>query len=186
MKAVAPNAFLVKRVGEREGLLDLRRGAVKSGIEACHLRQFGIEAHRHLDRREMVRLVQWRGRHERFQLGQQFRRDAGGPGAVQTAMDDTVAECVKPPVAKLFSGPRQSRRKHLTRHCRRFLPEIRGVELFAIEPSRARRRMCADPIDLAAENSPLAFVKTELDGRGAGIDYADHRLRSCCFMLKRG
>jgi hypothetical protein len=103
---------------------------VKSGIEACHLRQFGIEAHRHLDRREIVRLVQWRERHERFQLGQQFRRDAAGPGVVQTAMDDAVAECVKPPVAKLFSGPRQYRRKHLTRHCRRFRPEVREVELF--------------------------------------------------------
>ena len=59
MKAVAPNAFLLERVGEREGLLDLRRGAVKSGIEACHLRQSRIEAHRHLDGREVVRLMQW-------------------------------------------------------------------------------------------------------------------------------
>jgi hypothetical protein len=46
VKAVAPDAFLIERIGQGEGLLDLRRGAVKGGIEACHLRQFGIEAHR--------------------------------------------------------------------------------------------------------------------------------------------
>ena len=70
MKAVAPNALLIIRVGQREGLLDLRRSAVKGGIEARYLRQFGIERHRHLDRREIVRLVQWRERHQRLQLSQ--------------------------------------------------------------------------------------------------------------------
>ena len=70
MKAVAPNALLIIRVGQREGLLDLRRSAVKGGIEVRYLRQFGLERHRHLDRREIVRLVQWRERHQRLQLSQ--------------------------------------------------------------------------------------------------------------------
>ena len=63
VKTVTPYAFLVKRVGQCEGLLDLRRSAVKSGIEARYLRQVGIEGHRHLDRREIVRLVKGRERH---------------------------------------------------------------------------------------------------------------------------
>ena len=37
MKAVAPDAFLIERVGQREGLLDLGRSAVKGGI-ACPAR----------------------------------------------------------------------------------------------------------------------------------------------------
>ena len=155
MKAVAPNALLIERVGQREGLLDLRRSAVKGGIKARYLGQFGVEGHSHFDGREIVRLVQWRERHQCLQLGQQFRRDAGGSGVVQTAMDDTVAERGEPPVAELFSDPRQYCRQHLTRHCRRFWAEIRGFELFTIGPSRARRRMCADPIDLPGKNPPL-------------------------------
>src|SRR4029077_9166173 len=68
MKAVTPDTFLIERIGQSEGLLDLRRSAVKGGIEACHLRQFGIEAHRHLDGGEVVRLVQWCQRHQRPQF----------------------------------------------------------------------------------------------------------------------
>jgi hypothetical protein len=66
VEAVASYAFLVKRVGERKGLLDVWRSAVKSSVEARHLRQAGVEGHRHLDRREIVRLVQWCERHQRF------------------------------------------------------------------------------------------------------------------------
>jgi hypothetical protein len=38
MKAVAPNALLIERVGQREGLLDLRRSPVKGRVEARDLR----------------------------------------------------------------------------------------------------------------------------------------------------
>ena len=57
MKTVAPDTFLIERIGQSEGLLDLGRSAVKGGIEACYLRQFGIEAHRQLDGHQVVRLV---------------------------------------------------------------------------------------------------------------------------------
>jgi hypothetical protein len=57
MKAVAPDTFFIERIGQGEGLLNLRRSAVKGGIEACYLRQFGIEAHRQLYGRQVVRLV---------------------------------------------------------------------------------------------------------------------------------
>jgi hypothetical protein len=70
MKTVAPDTLLIERIGQGEGLLDLRRAAVKGGIEACHLWQFGIEARRHLDWREVVRLVQWRQWHQRLQLAE--------------------------------------------------------------------------------------------------------------------
>jgi hypothetical protein len=99
MKAVAPDTFLIERIGQSEGLLDLRRSAVKGSIEACHLRQFGIEAHRHLDGREVVRLVQWCQRHQRLQLGDQFGSDAGRSRVMEAAMDDAMAERREPPVA---------------------------------------------------------------------------------------
>jgi len=78
VKAVAPDAFLKQRIRQGKGLLDVGRGAVKGGVEAGHLGQFRIEGHRHFDRREIMRLVQRRERHQRLQLGQQFRRDRAG------------------------------------------------------------------------------------------------------------
>ena len=119
MKAIASDALLIERVGQRKGLLDLGSGSVEGGIETGHLRQFGIEGHCHFDGREIVRLVQRRERHQLLQLGEQFRRDTGGSGVVQTAMDDAVAERVKPSVAEPLSGPRQYRREDLARHRRR-------------------------------------------------------------------
>jgi hypothetical protein len=106
MKTVASDAFLKVGIRKRKSLLDLRRSAVKGGVEARHLRQIGIEPHRHFDRREIVRLVQRRKRHQSLQLRQQFRRDPGRPGMMQAAVDDTVAEGAKPPATDLFSGPR--------------------------------------------------------------------------------
>ena len=74
VKPVAPHPLLVQRVGQRERLLDLRRGAVKRRVEARDLRQFRVHRQRHADRRQIVRLVQRRQWHQRFQLGEQFRR----------------------------------------------------------------------------------------------------------------
>jgi hypothetical protein len=39
--------------------------------------------------------------------------------------------------------------------------------------------MSADPLHLAAEKPPFAFVETEFERRGAGVDHADRRLHSC-------
>src|SRR6516165_4413976 len=76
VKSVAANALVVKRIGQGKRLFDLGGGSVKSRVETRYLRQVGIELQRHLDRREIVRLVQRRQRHQRFQLGQQLGRDA--------------------------------------------------------------------------------------------------------------
>jgi hypothetical protein len=43
VKAVAPYALLIKRIGQRKCLINLRRSAVESGIEARDLRQFGLK-----------------------------------------------------------------------------------------------------------------------------------------------
>ena len=80
---------------------------MKGGVEAGHLRQFRIEPHRHPDRGEIVGLVQWRQRHQRFELGEQFGGYAGRLGITHPAMDHTVAERGKPPPAELFLRPGQ-------------------------------------------------------------------------------
>src|SRR3984893_21537 len=43
--------------------------------------------------------------------------------------------------------------------------------------------MGTDPIDLPSQNRPLPLVETELNGRGAGVDHADQRLRRCCVHI---
>ena len=91
VKTIAPYALLKKRIGQSKCLIDLRRGAVKCGIEARHLRQFRIECYRHLDRREIVRLVQGRQRHQCLQLGQQIRCDPGRSRVTQAAVYVTVS-----------------------------------------------------------------------------------------------
>jgi len=61
------------------------------------------------------------------------------------------------------------------------------LALAEIRPNGARRKVCSDPIDLAAENSPLVVIKTELYGGRTGINDADHRRRSwCVHAFKRG
>src|SRR5262249_47462868 len=57
VKAVAPDALLVKGVGQRKGLFDLRCSAMKSRVEARHLWQFRIKGHNHLDGCQIVWLV---------------------------------------------------------------------------------------------------------------------------------
>jgi hypothetical protein len=178
MKPVAPYAFLEERVRQRKGLIDLRCRSVDSGIETRDLRQFGIEAHCQLDRREIVRLVQGCERHQSLELGQQFHSDPGRPGVAQPAVDHAVADRRKSPAAQSVSCPRQYGRQYLARHGRRLRPQIRGRDPFAVGPASARRRTGADPIDLPAEDPPLALVKTEFEGRGAGVDHTDQGLGS--------
>ena len=61
------------------------------------------------------------------------------------------------------------------------------LALAEIRPNGACRKVCSDPIDLAAENSPLVVIKTELYGGRTGINDADHRRRSwCVHAFKRG
>ena len=150
MKAVAPDTFLIEGIGQGERLLDFRRGTVKGSIEACYLRQFGIEVHRHLDGREVVRLVDGAS-------GTSASSSAINSGVtceprvMEAAMHDPMAERRELPVAKPLSGPRQYRRKNLAGHARRFLTQIRRWEVFAIGPDGARRRTRSDAIDLPSE-----------------------------------
>jgi hypothetical protein len=176
VKSVAAYALLEECVRQRKGLIDLRCRSVESGIETSDLRQFGIVGHCQLDRREIVRLVQRCQRHQSLELSQQFRSDPGRPGVAQPAMDHAVAERRKSPVAEPVSCPRQDGGQYLARHARRFRTEIRGRDGLALGPGGTRRRVGADPIDLPAEDPPLALVKTEFERRGAGVDHADQGL----------
>src|SRR5262249_11465807 len=110
VKAIASYALLVERVGQRESLRDLRRSPVEGGVKASDLRQFGIEGHHHLDRREIVRLVQWRERRQRpgrTRSGGHWGGHRAGRGEARAAREAGGAERGEPPVSEPLSGPRQ-------------------------------------------------------------------------------
>ncbi len=64
VEAVAPHARLVQLVGQREHLGDLGIGAMKRRVEARDLRYVGRAMQYCANRREVMRLVQRRQRHE--------------------------------------------------------------------------------------------------------------------------
>ena len=60
VEAVAADALVVEAARQREPVGELGMAAVKSGIEACHLRQVGLDRGDRADAGEIVRLMQWR------------------------------------------------------------------------------------------------------------------------------
>ena len=162
MEAVAPYALPRKRIGQCKGLLDFGCRAVKRGVEACHLRQVGIEFQRHLDRREIVRLVQGGQRHQGVEFGQEFRRDQHRLGMAQPAMDDAVAERRQPPAAELLPRPREQCREQFARRRRRLTAELWRFDFRAVRALGARLGMHPDPIDLSGKKPFVALVNAEL------------------------
>src|SRR5260221_10782891 len=179
VKTVSPYALLEDRIGQGESLFYFRRRAVKGRIETRDLRQIRVEGHRHLDRREIVRLMQGCERHQRLQFGQQFFRYACRPRVTQPAVHDTMAERCETTVAEPLPGPPPDRREHLARRGRRCRTQIWWCDRLAVRAGSAGCRMCPDSIHLPGEHPPLALVEAEFQGRRPGIDYANQRLRSC-------
>src|SRR5262249_13659756 len=67
VKAVAPDAFVVERTGQRKAVRELRVAAMEGRVEAGDLRQVGMALAQYPDRREIAGLVQWRQRNKTLQ-----------------------------------------------------------------------------------------------------------------------
>ena len=152
-----------------------RHPGVERGVKAGHLRQVRIEGHRHLDGREIVRLVQRGQRHQLFECGHDARIDADRRREFSAAVDDAMAE-----------------REHGTAG-QELAPEIQdlggGAMVIELAPGpaalgdgRARgiggRKVCgeSDVFDLSVKQQRAVaarLVERELYTRRAGIEYGD-------------
>ena len=92
MKAVALNTGGADVQRQRNEIRDRGMAAVKTGVEASHLRHIG-QAHRHrFNCGEVVRLMERRQRHEIPQLRRHFRRDHDRIGKGLAAMDHAMSD----------------------------------------------------------------------------------------------
>jgi hypothetical protein len=66
IEAVATDASLADRPGERQGMLHRRHVAVEGRLETCHLRQLWPPLSNGLDREEALGLSRWRQRNQRL------------------------------------------------------------------------------------------------------------------------
>ena len=98
MEAVAAHARVVELLRQREHLRERRVGAVERGVEAGDLRQLRRALQQRADRREVVRLVQRRERHELLELRHDRGVDADRRGVVGAAVDDAMADRGEPVV----------------------------------------------------------------------------------------
>src|SRR4051812_27331051 len=92
MKSVAAYALLGVATRKRKLLRDGRLCPMKSGIEACNLRQLGGAPRQRPDGRQVVRLMQGRQRNERLELGERSRVDEHGVGEARAPMDDSMPD----------------------------------------------------------------------------------------------
>ena len=93
VKAVALHAAAADVARERDHLGDVGLSAVEAGVEAGHLRDAWKLRGDRIDGGEIVRLMQWRQRHELPEIGQDLRCHNGRRGvfcaAVHHAVPDT-------------------------------------------------------------------------------------------------
>ena len=121
MKSVAPHATLGNRPGQRERLRERRLATVKSGVEACNLRHVRQAFEQRPDRREIVRLMQWRQRNEFFELGHHRRIDQHRRTVGDTSVHHAVADCREVMLRKI---PAQEQDQVIERA---FVAELRAV-----------------------------------------------------------
>ena len=100
MEAVPPDALIVIFVWDREGFGREAVAAMERGVEAGHLKHTGIAGFDGFDRRQIVRLVQGRQRHQFPQLRHHSRSDHGRAGVIGAAMNDPVTHRQDPRVAQ--------------------------------------------------------------------------------------
>ena len=114
VEAVAADALVVEPARQGEPVGELGMAAVESGIEAGHLRQVGLDRGDRADAGEIVRLMQWRQRTQRLQLGEHSRIDANRRGVVDPAMHHPVADAEqRRPVAEMLAQPAADHAKEL-------------------------------------------------------------------------
>jgi hypothetical protein len=92
VKAVALHAGVANRFRQRHELGDRRLAAMEAGVEAGHLRHGGEQLVHHVDRGEVVGLMERCQRDERPQVVQHLRCDDAGTGVLRPAVHDAVAD----------------------------------------------------------------------------------------------
>ena len=92
MEPITPHAFVGPPPGQREQLRQRRLVAMERGIEAGVLRQSGRCRRHRTDRRQRVRLMQRRQRHELFQLLEHRGVDAHRGCEIHAAMHHAMAD----------------------------------------------------------------------------------------------
>ena len=152
---------------------DRRLAAVEARIEASHLRHLRHPLEHRVDRREVVRLMERRQRHQRSQVLEHLRRDDHGCGIARPAVDDAMADGEHAGVAVLRPQP-----------CGKRVERSAGVGDGAVQPLlgnllalavlRRESRRRANAVDLAARlELPLVFggaVDAELEARRASVE----------------
>jgi hypothetical protein len=100
VKAVAAHAGRRELARQGELLRESRLSAMEGGVEAGHLRQVWRRSGDVVDRRETVRLVKRRKRHQLGQPGPHGIIDPDRRGEGRAAMDDAMAEGHHRPAAQ--------------------------------------------------------------------------------------
>ena len=180
VEAVAADPGLGQRARQGEAGRELRHRVMEAGVETGHLRQVRPGRGDRTDRRQVVRLVQWRERDERGErrqdrLGHQHRAVEPRP-----AMHHPMADgAQRRPSSWRADEAEQGAEQVLVRAALREAPvhQRRPRGVVGEEPRRA-----ADPLDLAMRGArqpiPLAGrEQRELDGGGAGVERQDRAAR---------
>src|SRR5262249_33749032 len=100
VKAVTPDAGIVKLGGQGEPLRKVRRRSMKRGVEAGHLRKIGPTVEQQPDRGEIVRLMQRCERRESLELVGEVALDARGRGVRVAAVHHTMTDAEQSVVAE--------------------------------------------------------------------------------------
>jgi BON domain len=134
VKSVAPHALCCNFARQGELLGERRLRPVERGIEAGNLRDVGHGAADGADRGDLVRLVQWRERHQRFQRYDYLLVKQHRLRIRHAAMDDAVANAGEPClVADMGHEPILDRHNRaLERHHIKRLPVVKGDAIAGI------------------------------------------------------
>lgn len=174
MKAVAAHAFGVELLRDGEVVGERAMATVESGVETRHLGQLRPKFEDRANRREIVRLVQWRKRNVPRQAIEHFRAHQNGLGIFGTAMHDPMSDRGQVHVL----GPAQPLCRDLDRG--REVADLlqRKHPVYcdrAVTLRRAQTRSHADPVKLALEQafdprSRLVLEQLEFEARRSGVD----------------
>jgi hypothetical protein len=177
MEAVAPYAAIGNLRRQREALRQRRLRRMESGIEAGDLRQLWRGCQQAADRREVVRLVQRRQRHELLEHGKNLFIDPDRRRIGQATVYDAVSDRTQ----LMFAALRAQVSDQVFE--RTGMPELRAVgprlafELVAVGILGLEARLGKERFDLTAQHRLERAVpgeeNRELDARRACVEYQD-------------
>ena len=172
MEAVAPHAVRGQFARQGELLGECRLAAMEGGVEAGDLRQVRGCFQNRRDGRQIVRLVQWRERHELPELGEDGCVDPRRRGVGGSAMYDAVAERQHVPAGQQLApcGHDLVGSAMVIEHA---VPPVLFGDERAVCLECLKAGAGADAFDLAVEEFRavvMGIVDRELDARRAGVE----------------